>query len=101
MKKLTVLTMVLGLAACAQAGIGLPLNDNLPALNVPVPASSGIAIDIQSDDGSVCVVYLELINGGGQWAVPARGDIVGLLPDKITIASLGLAGLLLRRRKNA
>ena len=100
MKKLTMIIMVLGLAAGAQAGMGLPLNDNLTALNVPVPASSGLVIDIQSDDGSVCIVYLEPINGGGQWAVPARGDIIGLLPDAITIASLGLAGLLLRRRSS-
>jgi len=99
MKKLTVLIMVLGLATGAQGAISLPLNDNnLAALNVPVTEPSGIMIGIQSDDGSVCIVYLEPINGGGQWAVPARGDIIGLLPDAITIASLGLAGLLLRRR---
>jgi hypothetical protein len=119
MKKLTMIIMVLGLAAGAlvsaeastgtscnlesravagQAGMGLPLNDNPTIDNVPLTASSAIVIGIQSDDGSVCIVYLEPINGGGQWAVPARGDIIGLLPDAITIASLGLAGLLLRRR---
>jgi len=89
----------IGLGAVAgQAGMGLPLNDNPTIDNVPLTASSAIVIGIQSDDGSVCIVYLEPINGGGQWAVPARGDIIGLLPDAITIASLGLAGLLLRRR---
>jgi hypothetical protein len=108
MKKLTVIIMVLGLAACAEATIGLPpavslsnpLNDSTTPDNVPSTAFSGIVIGIQSDDGSVCIVYLEPINGGGQWAVPARGDIFGLLPDAITIASLGLAGLLLRRRSS-
>jgi hypothetical protein len=109
MKKLTVLIMILGLTVCselvesagAQSGTGLPFNDNPATDNVFLTASSGIVIGIQSDDGLVCIVYLEPTDGGGQRAVPARGDTIDLFPDVMTIASLGFAGLLLRRRKNA
>jgi hypothetical protein len=109
MKKLTVLIMILGLTAWgelvesagAQAGTGLQFNDNPATDNVFLTASSGIVIGIQSDDGLVCIVYLEPTDGVGQRVVPARGDIINLFPDVMTIASLGLVGLLLRRRKNA
>jgi hypothetical protein len=100
MKKLTVLIMILGLTAGAQAGIGLPFNDNPATDNVLLTASSGIVIGIQSDDGLVCIVYLEPTDGVGQRAVPVRGDTIDLFPDVMTIASLGFVGLLLRRRSS-
>ena len=109
MKKLTALIMILGLTACgelvesalAKAGTGLPLNNNPTSDNMPLTASSVVSIGIQSDDGSVCIVYLEPTDGGGQRAVPAQSDTIHLFPDVMTIASLGLVGLLLRRRKDA
>jgi hypothetical protein len=106
MKKLLVPIMVLGLAAFsgaafAQAAISPRLNGNSTPDNVSLAASSDITIAIQSEDGLVYIVYLELTDVGCQRAAPALGDIIGMLPNTMTVASLGLAGFFYRRRRRA
>ena len=63
--------------------------------------SPDIAIGIQSDDGSVRIVYLEITDAGraGPAAASAGADIIQQFPDMTTLALLGLGGLLYRRRK--
>jgi hypothetical protein len=101
MKKLVMLIMVLGLTVHAANGAGSSFNNSSAAGNVPVTTSPNIAIGIQSEDGSVCVVYLEIANAGrpGPAVAYAGADIIQQLPDMTTLALLGLGGLLYRRRK--
>ena len=101
MKKLMILIMVLGLTVLAANRTGLSFNNSSAADNVPVMTSPDIAIGIPSDDGSVCIVYLEITDAGmsGPAAASAGADIIHQLPDMTTLALLGFGGLLYRRRK--
>ncbi|MGA2678037.1 MAG: hypothetical protein ABSF37_01910 [Sedimentisphaerales bacterium] len=101
MKKLMMLIMVLGLTVLAANETELSFNNSSAADNVPVMTSPDIAIGIQPNDGSVCIVYLEITDAGrpGPAAASAGADIIQQLPDMTTLALLGLGGLLYRRRK--
>jgi hypothetical protein len=101
MKKAMMLIMVLGLPVLAANETAFSFNNSFAADNVPVTTSPDIAIGIQSDDGSVCIVYLEIADAGrpGPAAASAGVDIIRQLPDMTTLALLGLGGLLYRRRK--
>jgi hypothetical protein len=92
--------MVLGIAAGAQAGTGLPLCDNPATNNALLMVSSVTVVGTQSDDDLVCVVYLEPTDVGQARPVGtlAKGDTIRLLPDAMTLVSLGLVGLFYRRR---
>ena len=101
MKKLMMFIMVLGLTVLAANGTGLSFNNSSATDNVPVTTSHDIVLGIQSDDGSVCTVYLEITDAGqpGLTGAFAHADIIHQLPDATTLALLGLGGLLYRRRK--
>jgi hypothetical protein len=101
MKKSMIFIMVLGLTVLAVNGTGLSFNNSSAADNVPAMTSPDIVIGIQSDDGSVCIVYLEITDAGrpGPAAASAGADIIHQLPDMTTLALLGLGGLLYHRRK--
>ena len=71
MKKLMILIMVLGLTVLAANGTGLSFN-NSSSDNVPAMTSPDIAICIQSDDGLVHVVYLEIADSGRPGPAVAR-----------------------------
>ena len=58
------LIMVLGLTVLAANRTGLSFNNSSAADNVPVMTSPDIVLGIQSDDGSVCIVYLEITDVG-------------------------------------
>jgi hypothetical protein len=100
MKKLMML-IVLGLTVLAANRTGLSFSNSSAADNVPVMKSPDIAIGIQSEDGSVCIVYLEITDAcrPGPAAASAGADIIQQLPDMTTLALLGLGGMLYRRRK--
>jgi hypothetical protein len=109
MRKALMLIMVLGLTVTAKAGIQFSGNDSPVAENVLVTEASIIVIDIRTDDGLVYIVSGEPTEGGQQWVTrpavmnttSARGGFVEstrLFPDPMTIALLGLAGLLYRRQ---
>jgi len=101
MKKLMMLIMVLGLTVLAANGTGLSFNNSSASDNVPVITSQDVVLGVQSDNGSVCMVYLEITDVGrpGPVAASAGADIIQQLPDMTTLALLGLGGLLYRRRK--
>jgi hypothetical protein len=101
MKKLMMLIMVFGLTVLAANRTGFSFNNNSAADNVSAITSPNIAIGIQSGDGSVCIVYLEITDAGmsGPAAAWAGADIINQLPDMTTLALLGFGGLLYRRRK--
>jgi hypothetical protein len=101
MKKLMMLIMVLGLTVLAANGTGLPYNTSSAADSVPVITSQDVVPGVQSDDGSVCIVYVEITNTGRPEpaAASAGANIIQQLPDMTTLALLGLGGLLYRRRK--
>lgn len=96
-----ILIMVLGLTALAAKGTVLSFNNSSVADNVPVMTSPDIAIDMQSDDGSACIVYLEITDAGRPEPAAASvgSDIIHQFPDMTTLALLGLGGLLYRHRK--
>ncbi|MFA5252332.1 MAG: hypothetical protein WC454_07095 [Phycisphaerae bacterium] len=101
MKKLMMLIMVLGLTVLAANGTGLSFNNSSAADNVPVVTSPDVVLGVQSDDGSVYIVYLEITDTGRPVpaAASAQADIIGQLPDATTLVLLGLGGLLYRSRK--
>jgi hypothetical protein len=101
MKKLMMLIMVIGLAVFGANGTGFSFDNSDAADNVPVMTFPDVVTGLQSDDGSVCIVYLEIIDAGrpGPAAASAQADIIHQLPDVTTLALLGLGGLLYRRRK--
>jgi hypothetical protein len=101
MKKLMMLIMVIGLTVLAANETGFSFNNSSTSGNVPVITSPDIAISIQSDDGSVRVVYLEIADFGrpGPSAAWAGASIIQQLPDATTLVLLGFGGLLYRRRK--
>ncbi len=93
--------MVLGLTVLAANGTGLSFNNSSAAYNVSAMTSPDIAIGMQPDDGSVCIVYLETADLGspGPAAASAEANIIQQLPDATTLVLLGFGGLLYRRRK--
>ncbi len=93
--------MVLGLPVLAVNWTGFSFNNSSAANNVSVTASPDIAIGIQSDDGSVCIVYLKITDADrpGPATASAGADIIRQLPDATTLVLLGFGGLLYRRRK--
>ena len=101
MKKLMMLIMVLGLTVLAANGTGLSFNNSSAADSVPVMTSQDVVPGVQSDDGSVCIVYIEITDMGlpVPAAVSAGADIIQQLPDMTTLVLLGFGGLLYRRRK--
>jgi hypothetical protein len=101
MKKLMMLIMVLGLTILAVNGTGFSFDNSAAADNVPIMMSPDIVLGIQSDDVSVCIVYLEITDVArpGPAAASAQADIIHQLPDAATLVLLGLGGLLYRRRK--
>ena len=101
MKKLMMLIMVLGLSVFGANGTGLSFNNSSAADNVPVIASQDIVLGIQSVDGSVCTVYLEIADVGRPRLTGAsvQADIIHQLPDATTLVLLGVGGLFYRRRK--
>ena len=101
MKKLMMLIMVLGLTVLAANGTGLSFNNSSAADNVPVMTFPDVVTGLKSDDGSVCIVYLEIIDMGRPIpaAATAQADLIQQLPDITTLALLGLGGLLYHRRK--
>jgi hypothetical protein len=100
MKKILMLIVVLGLVTLAAGWTGLSSN-NVAADNIPQATSSDIMLGIQSDDGSICIVCLEVTDVGrpSPTAAWAQADIIHQLPDATTLALLGLGGLLYHRRK--
>ena len=101
MKKLMMLIMVIGSAVFGANGTGFSFDNSNTADNVPVIAFPDVVTGLQSDDGSVCIVYLEIIDMGRPipTVTPAQADIIQQLPDITTLALLGLGGLLYHRRK--
>ena len=101
MKKLMMFVMVLGLTVLAANGTGFSFNNGSDSGNVSVMTSPDVAIGIQSSDGSVCIVYLEIADAvrPGPVAASAGGYLVQQLPDVTTLVLLGFGGLLYRRRK--
>jgi hypothetical protein len=101
MKKLMMLIMVIGLAVLAANGTGFSFDNSAAADNITMAASPDVVSGGQSDDSSVCIVYLEITDVGRpeSAAAPAQADIIHQLPDAMTLALLGLGGLLYRRRK--
>jgi hypothetical protein len=101
MKKLMMLILVLGLVTLAANRTGFSFDNSATADNIPAVTSPDVVIGIQSDDGSVCVVYLKITDSGRQCpaATSAQADIIHQFPDATTLALLGLGGLLYRRRK--
>jgi hypothetical protein len=98
MNKILMLIMVIGLTVLAANGTGLSFNNSSAADNM---TSQDVVLGVQSDDSSVCIVYLEITDVGrpGPAAASAGADIIQQLPDVTTLALLGLGGLLYRRRK--
>ena len=102
MKNTMMLIMVLGLVTLANSWAGTS-SDNLASFadNSVTMTCPDVVIGIQSDDGSVCVVYLEITDVGRPAPVSASAlaNITTQLPDIATIMLLGLGGLLYRGRK--
>lgn len=101
MKKLMMLILVLGLAIFAADRTGFSFDNSAAAGNITMAASPDVVLGVQSDDGSVCMVYLEITDVGRPEPVAASAgaDIIHQLPDMTTLALLGLGGMLYRRRK--
>jgi hypothetical protein len=99
MKKLMMLITVLGLTVLAVSGTGLSFNNSSASGNVSAKTSPDIVLGIQSDDGSVCVVHLEVTDAGRPAAASAGASVIQQLPDATTLVLLGFGGLLYRRRK--
>ena len=95
------LIMALGLAVFGANGTGFSFDNSAAADNVPVMTSPDVAPCTQSDDGSVCIVYLEITDAGrpSPAATWAQADIIHQLPDATTLGLLVLGGLLYCRRK--
>ena len=95
------LIMVLGLVTLATDWTGLSSNNIAAADNIPQATSSAIVLGIQSDDGSVCILCLEMadMSRPSPAAVWAQADIIHQLPDVPTLVLLGFGGLFYRRRK--
>lgn len=93
--------MVPGLAVLVANGTGFSFDNSAAADNITVVTSPDVMLGIQSDDGSVCIVYLEITDSGRPEpaAAFAQADIIHQLPDVTTLVLLGLGGLLYRRRK--
>mgnify|MGYP001611090000 CR=1 FL=1 len=96
MKKVLLLTMVLGLAALPADLMGLSSGNIAAADNIPHAVSLVLSVD-----GSVCIVYIEITDMDRSCPVAAsvRADIIQQLPDVTTLVLLGFGGLLYRRRK--
>jgi len=107
MKKLLILVTVFSLAeadlataaAGAEAGMWYPTNGNCASGNILFTASSVTVFGIQDGASSTYIVCLETptqpsdkMTGGVKYAT-----ITSLLPEPMTIAVLGLAGLLFHR----
>jgi hypothetical protein len=101
MKKILMPIVVLGLVTLAADRTGLSSNNAATADNIPVVTSPDVVLGIQSDDGSVCVVYLKITDAGRPEPVAASAQlgIIHQLPDMTTLVLLGFGGLLYRRRK--
>jgi hypothetical protein len=102
MKKLMVLIMVVSTCASAKAGLSLSPNDNPAVENVFLTEAPAVTICIQADDCVVYSVFIEPSNDKGQLGVhrePIYTSIAHLLPEPVTVAALGIAGLLIQRRK--
>jgi hypothetical protein len=102
MKKLMVLIIVVSLTAATKAGVSLCPIPNSTVESVLLIETSAAMISIQAYDSVVFTVYVEPAGGGEQWVKnPAvtHTAFTQSLPDPMTIALLGLAGLLLRRCK--
>ncbi|MGD1041967.1 MAG: hypothetical protein ABR913_02755 [Sedimentisphaerales bacterium] len=101
MKKLMMFIIVIGLAVFGTNGTGFSFDNSAAADNISMANSSDVVLGIQSNDGSVCIVYLEITDVGrpGLTGAFARADIIHQLPDATTLALLGLGGLFYRRRK--
>jgi hypothetical protein len=100
MNKILMLITVLGLTVLSVNGTGFA-SGNRAADNVSMVTSPDVVLNMQSDDGSVCIVYMEETDVGrpGPVTASAGADIIQQLPDATTLALLGLGGLLYRRRK--
>jgi hypothetical protein len=101
MNKAMMLVMVLGLTVLAANGTGFSFDNSSACGNVSTIKSPDIAIGIQSADGSVSIVYLEIADIGttGPAAASAGVNIIQQLPDATTLVLLGFGGLLYRRRR--
>jgi len=100
MKNVFVVIVVLGLTVTARAQIQFNEYDSSSSENVLLTDASVIVIDIRADEGLV-IVSGEPAGGNGQCiARPAAMNTATsrLLPEPMTIALLGLAGLLYRRQ---
>ncbi len=95
------LIIVLGLTVLAAGGTGLSFNNTSASDNVSVITSPDIVLGVQSDDGSICIVHIEVADAGrpGPSVAYTGTDLIQQLPDMTTLALLGLGGLLYRRRK--
>jgi len=93
--------MVLGLAALPANREGFSFDNRDAADNITMVTSQNVVPAIQSDDGAVCIVYLEITDAGrpGPAVAYTGTDIIQQLPDMTTLVLLGLGGLLYRRRK--
>ena len=109
MKKALMTILVLGLTAAASGEMLFGRNDSPATENVLVTEASVIVIDIRTDEGLVYIVTGEPTDRGQQLvASPAVMNTAStpggfiestrLLPEPMTIALLGLAGLLYRRQ---
>jgi len=101
MKKLMMLIMVLGLAVLPAERTGFSFDNSAAADNTPAVTSPDVVLGIQSDDGSVCVVYLKITDAVRPEPVAASAQlgIIHQLPDMTTLVLLGFGGLLYHRRK--
>jgi len=125
MRKLLIIIAVFSFVSGVQGKVWFPLESN-PASNNIYPATSPvITICIQNDNGQVYVINLELTDNEEQGIAPIPDShtlqgknasvklyegnrtaamnttSVQLFPEPMTIIMLGLAGLLLHRRRNA
>jgi hypothetical protein len=101
MKRTLMLIMVLGLAVLPADRTGFSFDNSAAAGNISTGTSPDVVLGIQSDDGSICVVYLEITDAVRPEPVAASAQlgIIHQLPDMTTLVLLGFGGLLYRRRK--
>ncbi len=99
MKKLLILTAIVGLVALVAEGSGFLSADNAAPDKVSRATAPEVVIGMQTDDGSFYVVHLELADKAVPAAASLNWSIIKQLPDTTTLILLGIGGLFYRRKK--